>query len=91
MGLNHTHTRATQYMTPNVCFLVPPPPPPPPPSCFPSTARVTLENGKSVTMSELRKGDKVEAGKKLSFVFISELILKPTHTTAYTSSEGNVA
>ena len=39
-------------------------------------------------MSELRKGDEVEAGKKLSFVFISELILKPTHTTTYTSSEG---
>ena len=44
----------------NVCFIVPPPPPP---ACFPSSARVNLENGKSVTMSQLQKGDKVETGK----------------------------
>ena len=32
-------------------------------SCFPSTARVSLENGKSVMMSELRIGDKVQTCK----------------------------
>ena len=34
------------------------------PGCFPSMARVSLENGKSATMSELRVGDKVQTGKK---------------------------
>ena len=43
-------------------------PPPPPPAntggddCFPSAARVSLENGKSVMMSELQIGDKVQTG-----------------------------
>ena len=37
---------------------------PPPPNCFPSTARVSLENGKSVTMSALYVGDKVKTGMK---------------------------
>ena len=32
-------------------------------ACFPSTVRVSLENGKSVTMSELQVGDKVQTGK----------------------------
>ena len=39
-------------------------------SCFPSSARVLLETGKSVTMSELQIGDRVQTGKffeKLSF------------------------
>ena len=31
--------------------------------CFPSTATVTLENGKQVEMSELKTGDKVQTGK----------------------------
>ena len=30
--------------------------------CFPSTARVNLENGKSVMMSELQVGDIVQTG-----------------------------
>ena len=30
--------------------------------CFPSTAKVTLNNGKSITMSELEIGDKVQTG-----------------------------
>ena len=30
--------------------------------CFPGTARLTLENGKSITMSELQIGDKVQTG-----------------------------
>ena len=33
--------------------------------CFPSTAKVNLENGKSALMSELQIGDKVQAGKRL--------------------------
>ena len=33
--------------------------------CFPSTARVHLENGKVVTMSELQVGDRVQTGMDL--------------------------
>ena len=33
-------------------------------TCLPSTARVSLENGKSVAMSELRVGDRVQTGEK---------------------------
>ena len=33
--------------------------------CFPSTARVSLENGESVMMSELQIGDKVQTGKEI--------------------------
>ena len=32
--------------------------------CFSSAAKVNLENGKSVAMSELQEGDKVQTGKK---------------------------
>ena len=32
--------------------------------CFPSMAKVMLENGKSVIMSELQIGDKVKTGIK---------------------------
>ena len=41
------------------------PPPTPAPSgggCFPSSAKVKLQNGKSVTMAELQVGDKVQTG-----------------------------
>ena len=31
-------------------------------TCFPSTGRVSLENGKSVAISELRNGDRVKTG-----------------------------
>ena len=31
-------------------------------ACFPSTARITVENGKSVVMSKLQTGDKVLTG-----------------------------
>ena len=51
------------------------PPPPPPPSggghCFPSAARVSLENGQTVIMSELQAGDKVKTG---NFHFNSKTI-----------------
>ena len=30
--------------------------------CFPSTAKLNLENGESVTMSELQVGDRVQTG-----------------------------
>ena len=33
--------------------------------CFPGSARVTLENGKSVEMSALNIGDKVQIGTHL--------------------------
>ena len=39
--------------------------PPPPPTCFPSTRLVNLENGKSVTMSELKIEDQVQTGRHL--------------------------
>ena len=48
--------------------------------CFPSDAKVRLENGDSVTMSELQIGDKVQTGISIKtfkciFVrFINELI-----------------
>ena len=38
--------------------------------CFPSIARVSLENGKSVTMAELQVGDKVKAGKQMHYFSI---------------------
>ena len=36
-------------------------------ACFPSTSKVNLESGKSVTMSELQLGDRVKTGKKVYF------------------------
>ena len=36
--------------------------PAPPPSCFPSMAKLKLENGNLVTMSELQLGNKVQIG-----------------------------
>ena len=37
------------------------------PDCFPASAKVTLENGKSVAMSELQIGDTVKSGE-LAFI-----------------------
>ena len=51
-------------------FLDKNPPPPPPPKCFPSDAQVKLENGKSVTMSDLQIGNQVQTGK--SFLLTAE-------------------
>ena len=34
----------------------------PPSKCFPSKTQIKLENGKIVTMSELKTGDKVQTG-----------------------------
>ena len=48
-----------------VCARCRPPPPPPEDDdddCFPSTAKVNLDNGKTVTMSELKVGDFVATG-----------------------------
>ena len=36
--------------------------------CFPGEASVSLENGKSLTMSELQIGDKVQTGKCKCFL-----------------------
>ena len=33
-------------------------------SCFPSTSKVNLDSGESVTMSELQLGDRVKIGLK---------------------------
>ena len=35
----------------------------PPSACFPHGAKVKIENGNSVQMSELQIGDRVQAGK----------------------------
>ena len=51
-----TTTTTTTTTTPK------PPPPPSPPACFPSAAKVHLQNGKSVRMSELQKGHHVQTG-----------------------------
>ena len=40
-----------------------------PKGCFPAASKVSLENGKSVTMSELQVGDKVKTGKALTVFF----------------------
>ena len=37
--------------------------------CFPASAKVSLENGKSVTMSELQMGDAVKSGE---LIFVLE-------------------
>ena len=38
--------------------------------CFPSTARVNLQNGKTVAMSELQIGDSVQTGmNELNFTY----------------------
>ena len=41
------------------------PPPTPPPRCFPASAKVNLENGKTVEMSQLHTGDQVQIGKQI--------------------------
>ena len=53
--------------------------------CFPSTATVKLENGKTVTMSELQSGDKVETGMKS--VTMSQLQIGQTSIKSVTLSE----
>ena len=64
------------------CDSSPPSPPPPQKNnpCFPGTAQVILETGKSVTMSELQIGDKVQTGMKhqfsLFFLFSSKTVYK---------------
>ena len=37
-------------------------------TCFPSGARVSLENGASVSMTELKVGDKVQTGEIIMFI-----------------------
>ena len=43
-----------------------------PKGCFPAASKVSLENGKSVTMSELQVADKVKTGKALAVFLIFE-------------------
>ena len=49
------------------------PPPPPKENCFPFSARVALESGKSVTMSELQIGDRVQTSKYTGKLFCKKL------------------
>ena len=37
-------------------------PPPPPTACFPSNAKIHLQNGKSIRMSEMKIGDQIQTG-----------------------------
>ena len=39
-------------------------------SCFPSSAKVILENGEVVTIPELQIGDKVQTGKSIFVISI---------------------
>ena len=59
----------------NIYSPVAPPPAPSQRGCFPSTARVILENGKSVTMSELQTWDKVQTGRDIAFTLVSKIML----------------
>ena len=52
----------TSTTTSTTTTTKPPPPPPAKNKCFPSTARVTLKDGKTVTMSQLKIGDQVQTG-----------------------------
>ena len=38
--------------------------------CFPVSARLSLESGKSVAMSELQIGDKVQTGMQTMIIFL---------------------
>ena len=63
-------------------------PPPPPPSgggggCFPSSGNVLLENGKSVTISELHLGDHVQTGKAFHFKVICNCVIVLILKTSY--------
>ena len=40
-------------------------------SCFPSNANVKLENGKSITMSELQIGDQIQTGISFFYLYVS--------------------
>ena len=48
--------------------------------CFPSTARVSLENGKLVTMGELQIGDQVQTGRVISNLYLKEYTEKRSLT-----------
>ena len=48
----------------------PPPPPPPKKGCFPSTAKVKVANGKTVSMTDLQIGDQVQTGKDIWINFV---------------------
>ena len=76
-----TSTTTTTTTTTTTSPPQPPPPPPPPPplpqssssssstgGCFPATAKISLDNGRSVTMSELEIGDHVQIGKTFSII-----------------------
>ena len=39
--------------------------------CFPSVSRVQLKNGKSISMSELKIGDKVQTGRNNDSNFVT--------------------
>ena len=43
-------------------------------ACFPSMAKVKLENGKTVTMSELQTGDRVQTGMTIKMFQIYIII-----------------
>ena len=47
-----------------------PPPPPPSSGCFPPSASVILDSGKSVKMDELQIGDRVKTGTRFPLLFL---------------------
>ena len=38
--------------------------------CFPASASVSLANGETVTMAELKRGDKVKTGRKFQIIIL---------------------
>ena len=51
-----------------------PPPPPPSKKCFPSTAKVKLESGKFVKMSELQIGDQIKTGRMVLLTTLFNIV-----------------
>ena len=54
-----------------ITFDLDPPPPPPKKSCFPLIGKVWTEKGKSVQISELQIGNKVQAGKIINYLYFN--------------------
>ena len=70
-----TATTSTTTTTTTTTTTRPPPPPPPSKKCFPSTAKVKLESGKLVKMSELQIGDQIETGRMVLLTTLLNFVI----------------
>ena len=57
--------------------------PPPSSKCFPAAAKIKLQNGRLMSMSELQIGDRVQTG--MTSVTMSELLIGDRVQTGMTS------